>query len=381
MKCTLILFGILVSMTINWTECLKLAEPCIPTVCKLPNCKCSTIESGSGIPTSKIPQIVLLTFDDATTGQTYGKFSEALFNRKNPDGCPIAATHFLSHEYTDYTLVHDLWLKGHEVALHSITHAPIQDYWLKINLTTFKAEFDDMRQIVMHFAGIPKSDIRGARLPFLQTSGNISFQGLKELGLVYDSSMPTIRYVDNPLWPYTLEYASHQDCMIEPCPTASFPNVWEVPMTMWLDEKNVSCSMVDACTNIPKQAEPLSKWIIKQFERHYNNSRAPFPVFMHAAWFLRSDEYFKAYKLFIDHLVRLPDVYLVTVNKAIEWVKNPKSLDVKKPFGECEVRKPTFDCFPRTCKLTGIDGNERWMSSCVKTCPDRYPWIHNPLGK
>lgn len=102
----------------------------------------------------------------------------------------------------------------------------------------------------MHFAGIPKSDIRGARLPFLQTSGNISFQGLKELGLVYDSSMPTIRYVDNPLWPYSLEYASHQDCMIEPCPTASFPNVWEVPMTMWLDEKNVSCSMVDACTNM-----------------------------------------------------------------------------------------------------------------------------------
>lgn len=66
-------------------------------------------------------QIVMLTFDDATTGQTYGKFSEALFNRKNPDGCPITATHFLSHEYTDYTLVHDLWLKGHEIALHSVT--------------------------------------------------------------------------------------------------------------------------------------------------------------------------------------------------------------------------------------------------------------------
>lgn len=48
------------SMTINWTECLKLAEPCIPTVCKLPNCKCSTIESGSGIPTSKIPQVCII---------------------------------------------------------------------------------------------------------------------------------------------------------------------------------------------------------------------------------------------------------------------------------------------------------------------------------
>lgn len=104
-----------------------------------------------------------------------------------------------------------------------------------------------MRQMAVHFAGIPKNEIRGMRLPFLQTSGNVSFQGMKELGLVYDSSLPT---PDVPLWPYTMEYASHQDCQIEPCPTASFPNIWEIPMTMWLDQKNIACSMVDACVNM-----------------------------------------------------------------------------------------------------------------------------------
>ncbi|XP_011303655.1 uncharacterized protein Cda9 [Fopius arisanus] len=377
MRCILIFWVLLVAL--DGTKSLENAKPCYPSVCKLPECKCSTTESGSAIPTSKIPQIVMLTFDDAVTPITYDYFQKALFGRKNPDGCPIGVTHFLCHEYTDYARVHDLWLRGHEIALHSVTHT-VEDYWRDINLTVFKSEFDDMRTIITHFAGVPKSYLRGLRVPFLELSGNISFQGLKELGLIYDSSMPTIRYTDPALWPYTLEYASHQDCMIEPCPTASFPNVWEVPMIMWKDEKSISCSMVDACVNIPKQAEPLSKWFISQFQRHYNSSRAPFPVFMHAAWFTRSPQYFKAYQLFIDYLQSLPDVYLVTVDKAIEWIKNPKPLGIKKPFGECEVRIPPTKCVPRSCGLKTASGDERWMSSCVGVCPNRYPWLYNPFG-
>lgn len=63
----------------------------------------------------------MLTFDDAVTTITYDYFSKSVFGRKNPDGCPVTATHFLSHEYTDYSKVHDLWLRGHEIALHSVT--------------------------------------------------------------------------------------------------------------------------------------------------------------------------------------------------------------------------------------------------------------------
>ena len=40
---------------------------------------------------------------------------------KNPDGNTIRATHFLTAQYTDYTLVHDYWAMGHEMASHSIT--------------------------------------------------------------------------------------------------------------------------------------------------------------------------------------------------------------------------------------------------------------------
>ncbi|KAK0079896.1 hypothetical protein PV326_008479, partial [Microctonus aethiopoides] len=378
MKWTVGLFLIL--LTRDWVNGLSLAKPCSNNVCKLPNCKCSDSGSGNTIPISKIPQMVLLTFDDATTVITYDFFSKSLFNKKNPDGCPIGVTHFLSHEYTDYSKVNDLWMRGHEIALHSITHdATIEGYWRDINLTTFKAEFDGLRQMIINFAGIPKNEIRGLRLPFLQTSGNVSFQGIEELGLYYDTSLPVSHYINPPLWPYTLEYASHATCQIEPCPTASFPNIWEVPMTMWLDEKNISCSMVDACASISKEAKPISEWLIKQFEWHYNNSRAPFPVFMHAAWFLRNPENFKGYQLFINHIQQLSDVYIVTLNNAINWIKNPKSLDNKMPFGECEIRKSPIKCTPHSCNLKTKSGEERWMTSCSPVCPTNYPWVYNPL--
>ena len=49
--------------------------------------------------TSRVPlQIVYLTFDDAFTAQAEDQFYRLLFNGtyKNPNGCNIRATHFLT---------------------------------------------------------------------------------------------------------------------------------------------------------------------------------------------------------------------------------------------------------------------------------------------
>lgn len=62
----------------------------------------------------------MLTFDDAVTAANYMYIEELMEGRTNPDGCPAAATFFVSHEYTDYAKVHELWARGHEIALHSI---------------------------------------------------------------------------------------------------------------------------------------------------------------------------------------------------------------------------------------------------------------------
>ena len=41
--------------------------------------------------------------------------------RKNPNGCNIAATFYISHEWTDYTQVQNLYVDGHEIASHSVS--------------------------------------------------------------------------------------------------------------------------------------------------------------------------------------------------------------------------------------------------------------------
>jgi hypothetical protein len=68
------------------------------------------------------PQLVLITFEDSIN-DVHNKVFETLFNssRKNPNGCEIRATFFISHEWTDYGLVQDLYADGHEIASHSIS--------------------------------------------------------------------------------------------------------------------------------------------------------------------------------------------------------------------------------------------------------------------
>lgn len=70
-------------------------------------------------------------------------------------------------------------------------------------------------------------DVRGMRAPFLQIGGNRMFEMLYDANFTYDSSMPVF---DNtpPFWPYTLDYSVNHECMIAPCPTKSYPGVWEV---------------------------------------------------------------------------------------------------------------------------------------------------------
>ena len=42
-------------------------------------------------------------------------------DRKNPNGCPIKGTFYISHQYTNYRDVQYLWNIGHEIAAHSVT--------------------------------------------------------------------------------------------------------------------------------------------------------------------------------------------------------------------------------------------------------------------
>ena len=74
------------------------------------------------------------------------------------------ATFYVSHEWTDYSQVQDLYSDGHEIASHTITHPNGKDFtqvdWAK--------EILGMATMLVRYAGVKPQDIKGFRAPFLK---------------------------------------------------------------------------------------------------------------------------------------------------------------------------------------------------------------------
>ena len=68
--------------------------------------------------------------------------------------------------------------------------------------------------------------------------------------------------------------------------TDSFPGLWEVPMIDYIDLKGKPCNMIDGCS-APANEQETYELLSRNFDRHYNSNRAPFPMFMHAVWFAK----------------------------------------------------------------------------------------------
>ncbi|XP_053979906.1 uncharacterized protein LOC128877009 isoform X1 [Hylaeus volcanicus] len=347
----------------------KPAAKCRRDICLIPDCSCG----GSDIPgdylPEEIPQIVLLTFDDSVNDLNKGLYAD-LFEkgRKNPNGCPISATFYVSHEWTDYSQVQNLYAAGHEIASHTVSHS----FGEQFSQRKWSREVAGQREILSAYGGVKLEDVRGMRAPFLSVGGNNMFKMLWDTNFTYDSSMP-IYENRPPSWPYTLDYRLFHDCMIPPCPTRSYPGLWEVPMVMWQDLNGGRCSMGDACSN-PPTADGVYKMLIKNFERHYTTNRAPFGLFYHAAWFTQP-HHKEGFISFLDTIVAMDDVWIVTNWQAIQWVRNPTPLPLMhtfEPFGCNYPDRPKKCNNPKVCNLWHKSG-VRYMKTC-QACPDIYPW-------
>ncbi|XP_076281497.1 chitin deacetylase-like 5 isoform X2 [Lasioglossum baleicum] len=347
----------------------KPAAKCRKDVCLLPDCSCGGIDIPGGIPAEQTPQIVLLTFDDAVNDLNKQLYADLFENgRKNPNGCPIAATFYVSHEWTDYSQVQNLYADGHEMASHTVSHS----FGEQFSQRKWSREVAGQREILSAYGGVKLEDVRGMRAPFLSVGGNNMFKMLWDTNFTYDSSMP-IYENRPPSWPYTLDYKLFHDCMIPPCPTRSYPGLWEVPMVMWQDLNGGRCSMGDACSN-PPTADGVYKMLIKNFERHYTTNRSPFGLFYHAAWFTQP-HHKEGFISFLDTIVAMDDVWIVTNWQAIQWVRNPTPLPLMhtfEPFGCNYQGRPKKCNNPRVCNLWHKSG-VRYMKTC-QACPDIYPW-------
>ncbi|XP_011686448.1 PREDICTED: uncharacterized protein LOC105449142 [Wasmannia auropunctata] len=347
----------------------KPAAKCRRDVCLLPDCSCGGADIPGDYLPEEIPQIVLLTFDDSVNDLNKGLYAD-LFEkgRKNPNGCPISATFYVSHEWTDYSQVQNLYASGHEIASHTVSHS----FGEQFSARKWAREVAGQREILAAYGGVKLEDVRGMRAPFLSVGGNNMFKMLWDTNFTYDSSMP-IYENRPPSWPYTLDYKLFHDCMIPPCPTRSYPGLWEVPMVMWQDLNGGRCSMGDACSN-PPTPDGVYKMLIKNFERHYTTNRSPFGLFYHAAWFTQP-HHKEGFLSFLDTIVAMDDVWIITNWQAIQWIRNPTPLALLhtfEPFGCHYPDRPKRCNNAKVCNLWHKSG-VRYMKTC-QACPDIYPW-------
>lgn len=101
----------------------KKPEKCSESNCGLPLCKCSETHGPSDIEIEDIPMMIALSFNGVVTTR-HSKYIKRILNPmfKNPNGCGVQATFFVSETgngTTDYCLVQTLFNNNNEIGVGS----------------------------------------------------------------------------------------------------------------------------------------------------------------------------------------------------------------------------------------------------------------------
>jgi len=373
------------------------AEACDVNKCRLPDCFCSP--DGQGIPgglrPEEVPQMLMLTFDDAVNHNNFDIISTLLDGRlKNPNGCEVKATFFLSHKYTNYSMVQELYRRGHEIASHSISHNSNETYWDSGTEEEWSAEMGGARDIASVWANVPTADMYGSRAPLLRLGGNRQFFALEKAGFVYDSSM-VAPLTNPPYWPYPLAFASPHRCHgnLQNCPSRSH-GLMEIVMNEFdpreepgdADEQVVGCVMLDSCSST-STADGFYNILTHNFIRHYEQNRAPLGLFLHAAWLKKQPEMMDALQFWLEEiLATYKDVYLVTMKEVLAWMQQPVDTRAAQSFSAwktvCRASEQPDTCVvSNNCALPSpADGGVKKRMQTCNECPVSYPWLGDVKG-
>ena len=325
-------------------------DRCTSYNCKLPDCRCPGHNVPGGFKQDEVPQMILITFDDAVNWDNWDFYRELFppdLSRLNPNGCPVSTTLFVSNNFTDYCMIRKLHARGIEIADHSVTHRLPHEWWSNAHVQELEDEIINQRNNLANLANIPLEDIRGWRSPFLQPTGDVMFDILYKNNFTYDATMtyPFPRNVYSPvMWPFTLDYSYTLVCNIDPCPKKSYPGLWIIPVVNVMDyREHLPCAYIDFCKNVPRNQDEAFQMLWKNFLRNYRTNRAPLYVNLHSVW-LQTKHNFDAMNDFILRLNSMNDTYIVTVSQAIDWIKNPTPLSELKNFKPWScVKEPNLE--------------------------------------
>ncbi|VDC06726.1 unnamed protein product [Peniophora sp. CBMAI 1063] len=366
---------------------------CDSSKCKLPSCNCASTSPPGGISPSDTPMFVVFTADDAVQSYTLDAVNQFLAQRKNPNGCTPRMTYYTSLNYTNYTLVTDWFVAGNEIADHTMSHvgSPPDD------------EIDGNLIVLNSLAGIPMSDIRGFRAPFL----NYTVDNLKHLaatGFTYDSSssasLPVTEDDTDAFWPYTLDNGLANDCLAlenackgEP----KLPGFWEVPMYAMFDDRGVDgIHLMDPWLDMANGQNEVNdtatlEYMKNTFTAHYNANRQPFGLYTHPIHVSTtvpgatvSNSTINMINQFLDWAQQQQNVWIVSTWQLLQWVMNPVPISQLDSFEPLKCSTPSVT--DKICN--GMPSNEDGLlEHCAFSdtpfwtcygCPVESPTVKNP---
>ncbi|XP_014663588.1 PREDICTED: uncharacterized protein LOC106806230 [Priapulus caudatus] len=143
-----------------------------------PNCRCTGFDIPGNLLREEIPQMVTITFESAVRTMEFFHLYRQVFKRltrgrrrearRNPNSCPVVGTFFVSHQFTDYAVVQNLYADGHEMAALSISHRWPTTFWQTASAQQWAQEIADQRLIFEELGKVPSDKIVGMRAPYLQ---------------------------------------------------------------------------------------------------------------------------------------------------------------------------------------------------------------------
>lgn len=298
--------------------------------CKLPNC----FDPGTSYPleVSRTPQFVLLSHDDAINTKTWNAF-------QSTGRCGVKTTFFVSWENTNCDYIKAFYNAGHEIALHTMSHAHLTG----VPLEDLKTEMLGVRDMLYEKCGVPYEEMIGFRPPYLEINENVRNVLVDDPTIRWSSDLN--HYIDGAdlngtqLWPFTMDSGFVKNSSLE---HESHPGFWEIPLNPIMSEifnpvYSMDPGRITSGTEVPEPhdgdfipADDLMDLLIENFNGVYNNKRSPFAINFHTPW-LMADGYAQILTEFLDYTKSFDDVYFVTFSELIEWMKNPVPLEKMPP--------------------------------------------------
>lgn len=278
---------------------------------------------------------------------------------------------------------------GNEVSNHTANHVytvETEGDMKRMSVAEIKAEMDYANNKFIDFVGVDAAHLAGFRTPFLAYSDS-TFTAMEQAGFQYDCSINEGDEWDGAIagqyyWPYTLSERNSEDMEKEAqaiedysyspgngskwswwnstykTPVRQHSNLWELPCYMYSAPDSLKAHM-DSCVTYDHgmkiTALDYNMWHTFKLNRQqttdvlkntldlmYNGNRTPFTVGMHTPFYTSaSDKDYpsisstadrrKSLEDFIDYAITKDDVWFVSGDMVIAYMKNPVEASEFKP--------------------------------------------------